>query len=63
MLSVAANTGGLLGLFLGFSFLSAVEALYFLTLRLWCSFRRRQKKITPPSPKLYKGKTPFPFTQ
>jgi len=31
----AANTGGLLGLCLGFSGLSAVEILYFFTIRLW----------------------------
>ncbi|OAD59290.1 Sodium channel protein Nach, partial [Eufriesea mexicana] len=30
------NTGGLLGLFMGFSFLSLVEIVYFATLRLWC---------------------------
>lgn len=29
-----ANCGGLLGLFLGFSILSIVEIIYFLTLRL-----------------------------
>ncbi|XP_049809299.1 pickpocket protein 28-like [Schistocerca nitens] len=31
-----SNTGGLLGLFMGFSFMSVAEAVYFLTLRLWC---------------------------
>ncbi|CAH2092889.1 unnamed protein product [Euphydryas editha] len=31
-----ANCGGLLGLFLGFSILSVVEILYFLTLRICC---------------------------
>ncbi|KAI8421507.1 hypothetical protein MSG28_009550 [Choristoneura fumiferana] len=35
-----ANCGGLLGLFLGFSFLSILEIVYFCTLRLGCSFRR-----------------------
>ncbi|XP_074030675.1 pickpocket protein 28-like [Leptinotarsa decemlineata] len=33
-----ANFGGLLGLFTGFSLLSAVEILYYLTVRLWCNF-------------------------
>lgn len=32
-----ANFGGLLGLFNGFSLLSLVEIVYYLTLRLWCS--------------------------
>ncbi|XP_043526705.1 pickpocket protein 28-like [Frieseomelitta varia] len=31
-----SSTGGLLGLFMGFSFLSLVEIVYFVTLRLWC---------------------------
>ncbi|KAK4887600.1 hypothetical protein RN001_003871 [Aquatica leii] len=35
-----ANCGGLLGLFTGFSLLSAVEILYFLTLRLYCNIRK-----------------------
>ncbi|XP_063377653.1 pickpocket protein 28-like [Cydia fagiglandana] len=35
-----ANCGGLLGLFLGFSFLSLVEIFYFCTLRLGCTLRR-----------------------
>uniref|UniRef100_A0A2A4JK97 Pickpocket n=1 Tax=Heliothis virescens TaxID=7102 RepID=A0A2A4JK97_HELVI len=35
-----ANCGGLLGLFLGFSFLSLVEIIYFFTLRLCCAFRK-----------------------
>nr|XP_023024959.1 pickpocket protein 28-like isoform X1 [Leptinotarsa decemlineata] len=34
-----ANFGGLLGLFTGFSLLSAAEILYFLTIRLCCNFR------------------------
>lgn len=37
-----ANTGGILGLCLGFSILSGVEVLYFLTLRLfWKRCRKR----------------------
>uniref|UniRef100_A0A2A4IYE2 Uncharacterized protein n=1 Tax=Heliothis virescens TaxID=7102 RepID=A0A2A4IYE2_HELVI len=35
-----ANCGGLLGLFLGFSFLSLVEIFYFLTLRLCCTLKK-----------------------
>ncbi|CAH1100668.1 unnamed protein product [Psylliodes chrysocephalus] len=34
-----ANFGGLLGLFTGFSLLSAAEIIYFLTLRMCCNFR------------------------
>ncbi|KAK4874127.1 hypothetical protein RN001_013487 [Aquatica leii] len=34
-----ANCGGLLGLFMGFSILSIVEILYFLSLRLFCNLR------------------------
>lgn len=34
--SFAANTGGLLGLFMGFSVVSLVEILYFISLRLYC---------------------------
>ncbi|CAH2105174.1 unnamed protein product [Euphydryas editha] len=40
-----ANCGGLLGLFLGFSILSVVEILYFLTLRIYClCWSSRQNK-------------------
>ncbi|CAH1647309.1 unnamed protein product [Spodoptera littoralis] len=35
-----ANCGGLLGLFLGFSFLSLMEIVYFLTLRLCCTLKK-----------------------
>ncbi|CAH1100675.1 unnamed protein product [Psylliodes chrysocephalus] len=34
-----ANFGGLLGLFTGFSLLSAAEIIYFLTVRMCCNFR------------------------
>ncbi|XP_049875788.1 pickpocket protein 28 isoform X2 [Pectinophora gossypiella] len=37
-----ANCGGVLGLFLGFSILSVVELLYFLTLRICCVLWRRR---------------------
>ncbi|XP_059487052.1 pickpocket protein 28-like [Neocloeon triangulifer] len=43
------STGGLLGLFLGFSILSVVEVLYFLTLRLMCSWRRYHPGVSPTS--------------
>ncbi|CAG2068863.1 unnamed protein product, partial [Timema podura] len=38
-----SSTGGLLGLFMGFSFLSVVEALYFVSLRLWCTLVRGKR--------------------
>ncbi|XP_045516892.1 pickpocket protein 28-like [Pieris brassicae] len=38
-----SNTGGLLGLCMGFSMMSVVELLYFLTLRAMCVARRRQR--------------------
>ncbi|KAG7308210.1 hypothetical protein JYU34_006880 [Plutella xylostella] len=42
---VVANCGGLLGLFLGFSFLSIVEIVYFTTLRICCKLRRERQSI------------------
>ncbi|KAG8258302.1 hypothetical protein J6590_032230 [Homalodisca vitripennis] len=56
-----SSTGGLLGLFMGFSFLSAIEAFYFLTLRIWCVSRRHKRTnslLRQPKPKLV---APFPF--
>lgn len=35
-----ANFGGLLGLFTGFSLLSLVEIIYFLTIRIFCNMRQ-----------------------
>ncbi|XP_018572877.1 pickpocket protein 28-like [Anoplophora glabripennis] len=35
-----ANFGGLLGLFTGFSLLSLVEIIYFLTLRIFCNIKK-----------------------
>lgn len=46
MLCFTANTGGLLGLFLGFSFLSAVEIGYHLTIRIWCVYRKKRKNVS-----------------
>lgn len=40
-----SSTGGLLGLFIGFSFISAVEILYFGTVRLWHSIAGRRNTI------------------
>lgn len=40
-----ANVGGLLGLFMGFSVLSIVEILYFLSFRPCCEHRKRMKFI------------------
>ncbi|XP_047522137.1 pickpocket protein 28-like [Pieris napi] len=37
-----ANCGGLLGLFMGFSILSVVEIIYFLTLRLYYLLRKKK---------------------
>ncbi|GBP37391.1 Pickpocket protein 28 [Eumeta japonica] len=39
-----ANCGGLLGLFLGFSFLSLVEIIYFMSLRQCCVAKRERTK-------------------
>lgn len=36
-----ANCGGLLGLFMGVSFLSVIEIVYFFTLRLWQNVRNQ----------------------
>ncbi|KAF2903802.1 hypothetical protein ILUMI_02379 [Ignelater luminosus] len=39
-----ANCGGLLGLFTGFSFISLVEIVYYLTLRLVCNIKKFGRK-------------------
>ncbi|XP_071443236.1 pickpocket protein 28-like [Hetaerina americana] len=39
-----ANCGGLLGLFMGFSFLSLVEIVYFFTFRLFNNIRGKRRK-------------------
>nr|CAH7720558.1 unnamed protein product [Callosobruchus chinensis] len=39
---IISNIGGLLGLFMGFSLMSIVEIIYFLSLRLWCSYNKEQ---------------------
>lgn len=38
-----ANCGGILGLFMGISILSIVEVVYFSTLRIGCSLRKRRR--------------------
>lgn len=38
-----ASAGGILGLFMGFSILSIVEIVYFSTLRIGCSLRKRRR--------------------
>ncbi|XP_059060865.1 pickpocket protein 28-like [Achroia grisella] len=35
-----ANCGGIMGLFMGFSFLSVIEIIYYFTLRLFCRIRQ-----------------------
>ncbi|XP_012527253.2 pickpocket protein 28 [Monomorium pharaonis] len=42
-----SSTGGLLGLFMGFSFLSFMEILYFSTMRLWCRLYNRRELPRP----------------
>jgi amiloride-sensitive sodium channel len=49
-IDLVASTGGLLGLFIGFSFLSAVEILYFATVRLWCGIVRKRNKMVDSYP-------------
>lgn len=44
VIDLIANFGGLMGLCLGFSGLSLVEVIYFLTLRTWCHRWRRTKR-------------------
>jgi hypothetical protein len=43
MLDFASYCGGSLGLFLGFSTLSAAEIIHYLTLRVICEKRQRNK--------------------
>ncbi|CAO1385548.1 unnamed protein product [Diamesa serratosioi] len=39
-----SNTGGLLGLFMGFSVISLIEIIYFLSLRPFCAKKRHEKQ-------------------
>lgn len=44
--SFAANTGGLLGLFMGFSIFSVIEIFYYVTMRPYCASRTlRQRRL------------------
>ncbi|XP_015594264.1 pickpocket protein 28 [Cephus cinctus] len=62
-----SSTGGLLGLFMGFSFLSVVEIIYFVSLRVWCRLYRT--KQTPGQTLLHvhpvnqNTNVVYPFTQ
>lgn len=42
LIDFVANCGGILGLFMGISILSIVEIIYFSTLRIGCSLRKRR---------------------
>ncbi|KAH0557954.1 hypothetical protein KQX54_013233 [Cotesia glomerata] len=60
-----SNTGGLLGLFMGFSFLSVVEIFYFITLRLWCriQWNERSKSTDHRKTSDVQPKIVYPFSQ
>ncbi|ODM96336.1 Pickpocket protein 28 [Orchesella cincta] len=49
-----ANTGGILGLCMGFSTLSVIELIYFYSFRAWCRIRRRQSIWTIAAMKLHR---------
>lgn len=62
-----SSTGGLLGLFMGFSFLSFMEILYFMTLRLWCRLTEPKnaslRTIVQVHPLDNNQSTVYPFAQ
>lgn len=62
-LYVSANAGGLLGLCMGFSFLSIVEIIYFVTLRVICthSHDQIQKFIKRRGKSRFDNKSVYPF--
>lgn len=39
LIRVSGNFGGVCGLFIGFSIISIVELLYFVTIRYYCALR------------------------
>lgn len=43
---ITANTGGLLGLFMGFSVVSLIEIIYFMSLRPYCARKRYMKHVS-----------------
>jgi hypothetical protein len=47
-----SNTGGLLGLFMGFSVISLIEIIYFLSLRPYCAHKRTAVEMNKPSEKI-----------
>lgn len=55
------NVGGIMGLCLGFSFLSLAEIIYFLTLRPLVNFRNEKKKMKKVEPVRIFEKTPTSF--
>lgn len=64
----SANIGGVLSLFLGFSFLSLFEVLYFLTLRVlmnvWIWRRARPPQTHPSRPtSLWAHRVPHEFNR
>lgn len=44
---ILANVGGLLSLFMGFSVVSIIEILYFMTIRPYCALRKGNTSSTP----------------
>ncbi|XP_012136271.1 pickpocket protein 28 isoform X2 [Megachile rotundata] len=60
-----SSTGGLLGLFMGFSFLSLVEVIYFATLRLWCRAQKNKhtRNVRQVHPLDSDRNTVYPFVQ
>uniref|UniRef100_A0A2S2QDE3 Sodium channel protein Nach n=1 Tax=Sipha flava TaxID=143950 RepID=A0A2S2QDE3_9HEMI len=57
------NVGGIMGLCLGFSFLSLAEIIYFLTLRPLVNFFNNKKKMKKVDPVSVFGKIPTSFTE
>jgi hypothetical protein len=45
-LDFVSYCGSLMGLFLGFSVISAIEVVYYFTLRIFCA-KKQSKKVTP----------------
>ncbi|XP_034937695.1 pickpocket protein 28-like [Chelonus insularis] len=65
-----SSVGGLLGLFMGFSFLSVVEVVYFMTLRIWCRISWNERPQNTSNSLIHvqpcsnpNSNTIFPFSQ